>query len=84
MNGVRYALIAALALGAGCSKLTLENYDRIKIGMSYAEVKQILGEPAKCDEVVGVRNCIWGDDARQVTVSLAADRVMVHTAKGLK
>ena len=84
MNRVRYALFAALALVAGCSKLTLENYDRIKVGMSYAEVKQILGDPAKCDEVLGVRNCLWGDDARQITVSFAADRVAVHSAKGLK
>jgi len=84
MKSVRYALAAVLTLAAGCSKLTLENYDRIKVGMSFAEVKQILGDPVKCDEVVGVRSCVWGDGARQVNVSLAADRVVVHSAKGLK
>jgi len=84
MKSVRYVLAVVLTIGAGCSKLTLENYDQIKVGMSYAEVKQILGDPVKCDEVLGIRSCIWADDARQVNVNLAADRVVVYSAKGLK
>lgn len=84
MTPSRYALIAALALVAACSKLTVGNYDRLKVGMTYAEVKQILGDPAKCDEVVGVRNCVWGDDARNVKASFAADRVLLLSATGIK
>jgi hypothetical protein len=52
--------------------------------MTFAEVKQIIGDPAKCDEVVGVRNCVWGDDRRNVKVSFAADRVVLLSATGLK
>jgi hypothetical protein len=84
MKPWRYAVIAALVLVAACSRLTIENYDRLKVGMTFAEVKQILGDPAKCDEVVGVRNCVWGDDVRNVKVSFAADRVMLLSATGLK
>jgi hypothetical protein len=77
-------LIAALLLVAACSKLTVENYDRLKAGLTFAEVKQLLGEPTRCDEAVGLRKCVWGDDARHITVSFAADRVVVFAGKGLK
>lgn len=84
MRPSRLFLIAALALLAACSKLTLDNYDRLKTGMTFAEVRQIIGDPAQCDEVVGVRNCVWGDDRRSVKVSFAADRVALLSATGLK
>jgi hypothetical protein len=79
-----YAVIAALVLLAACSKITVENYDRLKAGMTFAEVKQLLGEPAKCDEAVGLRKCVWGDDARHITVSFVGDRVAVFAGKGIK
>ena len=37
---------AALLLLAACSKLTLANYDRVKVGMAYEEVTALLGKPA--------------------------------------
>jgi hypothetical protein len=77
-------VITALLLVAACSKATVENYDRVKAGMTFAEVKQLLGEPTSCDEAVGLRKCVWGDDARHVMVSFAADRVVVYAGKGLK
>jgi len=84
MNLLRLAVpFFALALG-GCSKVSVENYDKLKVGMTYSEVKQHIGEPSKCDEVVGVRNCLWGDEAKHIKVSLAADRAVVFSAKGLK
>ena len=45
----------------GCSKITLENYNKISMGMSYDEVTQLIGSPDTCDDVMGVRNCLWGD-----------------------
>jgi hypothetical protein len=35
----------------GCSKLTLENYNKITMGMEYDEVTQLIGPPAHCDDV---------------------------------
>lgn len=52
---MRIALVlAAVALtAAGCSKLTPENYAKLKVGMSYNEVTAILGGPSSCDDTAG-------------------------------
>jgi hypothetical protein len=68
----------------GCSKLTVENYDKIAVGMSYDEVTQLLGAPDACDDVMGVRNCKWGDETRSVNVSFVADKVLLFSSSNLK
>ncbi len=79
-----FALLITLVLVAACSKMTVENYDRLKVGMTFSEVKQLLGDPAKCDEVFGVRSCEWGDASRQIKINFAGDRLVLHSATGLK
>jgi hypothetical protein len=79
----RIAAISTLALFAACSKLTVENYDQLKTGMPFAEVSKLLGKPARCDEALGLRHCIWGDETRQITASFAADRLVLRTASGI-
>lgn len=37
----------------GCSRVTLENYSRITVGMSYEEVTQLISPPEKCGDVMG-------------------------------
>ena len=76
--------VAALLLVACGSKVSLENYNKLEVGQSFDEVKQILGDPARCDEVIGVRTCVWGDDQRGISVNFAAGKVMLHAAKNLK
>lgn len=68
----------------GCSKLTLENYNKVAVGMSYDEVTALLGKPEKCDDVLGVRNCLWGDDKRSVNVSFVAGKVLLYSSSNLK
>ena len=68
----------------GCSKLTLENYNRIEPGMSFDEVTQLIGQPEQCDDVMGLRNCSWGDEKRSVSVTFAADKVLLFTSSNLK
>lgn len=82
----RYAVpvLAGVLLAACGSKVSLENYNKLKVGQSYDEVKQILGDPARCDEALGVRTCVWGDEQRGISVNFAAGKVMLHTAKNLK
>ena len=41
----------------GCSKLTQENYDKIKPGMTYGQVKAIIGNPDECDSAFAVKKC---------------------------
>lgn len=79
--------VLALALAAavvGCSKLSAENYDRLKMGMSFAEVKAILGDPTTCSDLMTVRSCTWGDEKRHVNVNFVADGVVLFTASNLR
>lgn len=77
-------LLAAVLLLAGCKdKLTAENYDRLKSGMSYAEAKAVLGDPTSCNDLLTVKNCTWGDDQRFINVSFVADKVVLTNAHNL-
>lgn len=67
----------------GCSKLTLENYNRIEPGMSYEEVTKLIGSPAKCDDVMGLRNCAWGDEKKSINVTFAAGKVLLFSSSNL-
>lgn len=75
-------LIASISL-FGCSKLNRENYDKINVGMDYGEVVSIIGEPDTCDSALMAKNCIWGNEDKNITVKFVADKVVLPTMKGL-
>lgn len=77
------ALLVALALLAACSKITQENYDKLTMGMSYAQVKTVLGQPESCSDVLGVKSCTWGDAKRHIDVNFLGDQVLAYSAQGL-
>ena len=78
-------LILLLCLqAAGCSRLTQEHYDKITMGMSFEEVEKLLGSGATCDSAMGMKSCTWGDKDKYVKIQFLADKVVIHTAKGLK
>jgi hypothetical protein len=77
-------LTGLLLVLLGCSKLTLENYSKIEVGMSYDEVTRLIGAPDKCDDVMGLRSCTWGDEKRSVSVSFAAGKVLLFSSSNLK
>jgi len=84
---VQIRLIMALFLLAmlfGCSKLTMENYAKIKMGIDYAEVVKILGPPDNCSEALFVRNCVWGNEQKNITVNFAGDKVILFTSRNIK
>jgi hypothetical protein len=68
---------------AGCSKLTMESYNKLKAGMTYNEVVNIIGSPDKCSDVLGMKNCMWGDEKRSATVTFAGDRVLFFSANNI-
>jgi hypothetical protein len=68
----------------GCDNLTQENYNKIKVGMSLPEVEKLLGPSPTCDSAVGMKNCTWGSAEKHVKVQFIADKVALHSAKGLK
>lgn len=76
--------LGVLLLALGCSKLTLDNYNKITTGMSYEEVTQLIGSPDSCDDVMGVRNCVWGDEKRSVSVSFLGGKVLLFASNNLK
>jgi outer membrane protein assembly factor BamE (lipoprotein component of BamABCDE complex) len=77
------AVIAGLAV-TGCSKLTPENYAKLKPGLTYEEVRAILGDPTRCDDLMGFKSCRWGDESRNVTVRFAGDQVVLYSAENVR
>lgn len=68
----------------GCSKVTLDNYNKINVGMSYDEVTQLIGAPEKCADVMGLRNCQWGDEKRFINVSFVGGKVLLFASSNLQ
>lgn len=79
------AILMALGfLVSACgNRVSLDNYNKLKSGQSYDEVKKIVGEPAHCDEVLGLRACVWGDEKRGFNVNFVADKVLLLSAHNL-
>ncbi len=67
----------------GCSKVNHENFDKIKVGMEYAQIEKIIGKPDKCDAVLGMKNCVWGNEGKNITIKFVAEKVVFPTMKGL-
>jgi hypothetical protein len=68
----------------GCSKLTMENYSKIAVGMRYDEVVKLIGKPDRCDDAMGVRSCRWGDEAHSAHVNFVGDQVLLYSSRNLK
>jgi len=77
-------LLACLIFAAGCSKLSQENYSKLKMGMEYSEVTDILGNPDGCSESIGAKSCTWGDKDRNITVIFLGDNTMGFSSTGIK
>ena len=81
----RFIFIVALAtLVTGCSKLTQENYDKLKMGMEFNEVVSILGKPDNCSDTLLAKSCMWGNEQRNITVSFIGDKVIIYTSKSIR
>jgi hypothetical protein len=75
--------LAALLLLAACGKLSMENYNQLKVGMSYQEVTAIIGDANSCEEVIGTRSCVWGDEQKGIKAGFVADKAIAFSHKGL-
>lgn len=80
----RSACLLMTLMLLGCSKLSMENYAKLKVGQDYGEVTAILGDPARCDESLGIRQCLWGDENKGVKVGFAAGKALAFSANNLK
>ena len=81
---MRFFLMAVCVLGlAGCSKVDEAHYAKLKVGMTSAEVKKVLGDADKCDGALGFRSCQWGDDKHNIKVKYIGDKVIGMSKAGL-
>jgi hypothetical protein len=77
-------IVALFLLGAvGCSRVSKQNFDKLKVGMAYEEVVTILGSPGSCSETLGTKSCVWGSEKRQIKVSFIASKAIAYSNKGL-
>ena len=77
-------LMACMLLAECGSQLSLENYNQIKVGQSFDEVKKVIGDPTRCDEMLGIRTCVWGDEQRGVNIGFVAGHVVLLSASNLQ
>ena len=77
-------LLVSMAMLLGCSKLTVDNYAKIKTGMTYSEVAEILGKPDSSSEALFVKNCVWGNEQKNITVNFVGDKAIFSTSSNIK
>lgn len=66
-----------------CSNVTQANYEKIKLGMAYEEVVDILGKAQECGSSIGMTNCRWESNGKYIKIQFIADKVVLFSAKGL-
>lgn len=76
-------VLAVLALSA-CSKLSEANYARLKSGMTYEEVTQLIGKADHCDETLGIKQCVWGNDESNIGAKFIADKAVLFSSKNIR
>jgi hypothetical protein len=83
-----WMLLMIFFLGAvlavyGCSKVNKENYEKLSLGMDYGNVVTILGKPDNCQEKLGTKSCIWGSEAKNISLKFVADKLVYRSKEGL-
>lgn len=66
----------------GCSKINKENYEKLKIGMDYKEVTEILGKEDESQSVLKTKKCVWGDDDKNIQIAFIGEKVVFFESKG--
>ncbi|WP_243372124.1 DUF3862 domain-containing protein [Geotalea sp. SG265] len=77
-------MLLLLLLVSGCSRLTMANYDKIKMGMEYDQVTAILGKPDNCSDALIARSCIWGSEEKNITVNFVGGKAILFTSKNIR
>ncbi len=84
MKSLRWLTWVLVLFLWGCTRLTLDNYNKITMGMDYTAVTALIGTPKTCDDVMGMRHCHWGDDKSGVDISFAGNKVLLFSAENLQ
>ncbi|WP_028454032.1 outer membrane protein assembly factor BamE domain-containing protein [Chitinilyticum litopenaei] len=82
MSFQRLLLIASFLLLAACSKITAENYQKIKSGMSRDEVVAILGEPTQSEagSLLGIEGetASWQNGGLVISAQFVNGKLLTH------
>lgn len=84
MNIKLSVLITVLFVLGGCSKITKENYQTLEMGQDYSAIELMLGAPTACQEVLGFKQCKWGNEQRFIDVKFVADKVTFYSHQGVQ
>lgn len=84
-------LCLLLFIGCGGSRITNENYAKVKTGMTLEQVESILGpgtEQASSDASFGgisidVKNMVWQDKEKIISITFSQDKVQAKSQFGL-
>ena len=77
-------LLFTLGLSA-CSKLTMENYQQLKLGMEISEIEGLIGSASDCSATMGTQSCLWGaKDGANIKVNFIAGKAVTFTNDGLE
>ena len=68
----------------GCSKVTSQNYNQLKAGMSYQAVIDILGTPESCSEQFKAQSCLWGNEKKYIRGTFVAEKLVLYSSEGLE
>ncbi|MFC1515281.1 DUF3862 domain-containing protein [Thermodesulfobacteriota bacterium] len=82
-KGLFILLIFISFMITGCSKVTIENYEKLKVGMSYEEVIAVIGAADECSEKMGTKSCTWGSAEKVIKVKFVADNAVYFSKKGI-
>ena len=77
-------VLLLVSLLSACTRLTADNYAKLRLGMSYEQTTSLLGSPAKCSDALGAKSCIWGDESRNIKVNFIADKIVLYTGENLR
>jgi hypothetical protein len=44
---------------------------------------ELIGEPDKCDAALGMKNCVWRNETKNITIGFVAEKVALPTMTGL-
>lgn len=66
---------------AACSKLSVENYEKLQEGMTYDQIAAVIGKPSECTEAMMVRHCVWRDGERRISVSFLVGKATLFSAE---
>lgn len=80
--GAAVLVMAALLL-TGCTRLTQENFNRIEEGMSFEEVRTILGEPTE-SKSIGIGSlsgtaATWEDGKTRISIKFLNEKVQLKS-----